>query len=362
MTSKKKYKMDRHGLKKRVKIKSKKKFVAKKTVKIGFACIRNEEQAISGWAKQMEYFCEEIHAIIDPDTNDKTIEIIDNLPYDITISYQDKSLGDSDENGLGPKQELTMHMEETKFVRKHIPVGEWFLSIAADERFHPHDYYRIHNEVEFAKLHEFDCLSHSRLLEPLNIDLGQLRWYAGRYFFDPNAKKNGKIIESMFTVKWPDISKPMRFHKRTQYWKHNDKPHSGYSGVLYPCYSAFPLWHFHKLKYDEILPTSERDAVGKFMYRLLDDNADMVPLNPMTHQMSDWRDLGMLEIGKYGDVKYPAILSNISGVGVNNSKRISKKIHDVNNQQVKARKKWLGENLELLEKHSPAWNKSHPKQ
>lgn len=358
-----KYKMDRYGLKKKVKIKDKtKKFKAKKTVKVGLACIRNEEDTIIGWAKQMNYFCEEIHAIVDPETSDKTLEILDDLPYDITISYQDKSIGDSDESKLGPKQELTMHMEETNFVRKHIPVGEWFLSIAADERYHPHDYYRIHNEIQFAKIHEFDCLRHRRTLEPLHIDLGQLKWYGSAYYFDPNAEKIGKQIDSMFTVNWPDIQRPIRFHKRTQHWKHNDKPHSGYGGLLYPCTSAFPLWHFHKLKYNQIMPTSERDAIGKFIHSLLDNNADMIPLIPMTHQMSDWRDLVMLEVGKYGDVKYPAILSNISGDGVTNSKRISKKIHDVNNQQVKARKKWLGENLELLEKHSPAWNKAHQKQ
>ena len=357
-----KYKMDKYGLKKKVKVKNKKKFVAKKTVKIGLACIRNEEQAITGWVKQMEYFCEEIHALVDPDTNDKTLEIIESLPYDITVSFQDKSLGDSDDGGLGPKQELSMHIAENNFVKKYIKVGEWFLTMAADERFHPHDYYRIHNEVEFAKLHNFDSLTHRRLLEPLNIDKGQLKYFANNYFYDPNAKKTGEIIESMFAVKWPDISRPMRFHRRTQHWAHNLKPHGGYGGTLYPCYSAFPLWHFHKLKYNEIMPTSERDGVSMFVANLLENNADMIPLVPITHQMSDWRDLAMLEFGRYGDVKYPAILSNISGVGVSNSRRINKKIHDVNNQQVKARKKWVGENLELLEKHSPAWNKSHPKQ
>ena len=80
-----KYKMDKYGLKKKVKVKNKKKFVAKKTVKIGLACIRNEEQAITGWAKQMEYFCEEIHALVDPDTNDKTLEIIESLCFNNSV-------------------------------------------------------------------------------------------------------------------------------------------------------------------------------------------------------------------------------------------------------------------------------------
>ena len=100
------------------------------------------------------------------------------------------------------------------------------------------------------------------------------------------------------------------------------------------------------------MPTSERDAAGIFISKLLKDNLDMIPLVPMTHQMSDWHDLAMLEVGRYGDVKYPAILSTIKDVGVKYSKRISKKMHDVNNQMCKERKKWVGKNLELLEKYT----------
>lgn len=356
-----KYKMDRYGLKKKVRIKNKKKFVAKKTVKIGIASIRNEEQTITGWAKQMDYFCEEIHVIVDPDTSDKTLEIIDELPYNIIVSYQDKSLGDSDDSVLGPKHELTMHIEVTNFVRKYIPVGEWFLSMGADERFHPHDYYRIHNEVEFAKLHEFDSLTHRRLLEPCDIDLGQLKYISGQFYYDPDAEKNGKHAESMFTIKWPDISRPMRFHKRTLHWKHYAKPHSGYSGLLYPFYSAFPIWHFHKLKYQEILPTSERDKLS-FIYILMDNNNGMIPLIPLTHQISDWRDLGMLEIGRYGDVKYPAMLNTIKAAGLQYSKGLSRRMHEDNNRRVNEKRKWVKNNKDLLEKHSELWNINHPKQ
>jgi len=342
-----KYKMDRYGLKKKVRIKSKEKFVAKKSVKIGFACMRNEEQSVLGWIKQADYFCEELHIILDPDTTDKTLELIKGQPIDVTVSYQDKSLGDSDDGGLGPKHELTMHIEQNNFVKKHIKVGEWFMSLDADERFHPHDYYRISNEIQFAKLHDFDQLMHRRLLEPLNIDLGQLKYVSGVFYYDPNAKKNDKIVESMFTVKWPDWSRPTRFQKKTQYWHHSHKPHGGFLGRFYPFVSAFPLWHFHKLKYGEIMPTSERDMMSSTA-RLLDDNNDMIPLIPMTHQISDWRDLSMLEFGRYGDIKYPAILSTIKNDGVQYSKGLSKRIHETNNRMEKNKRKWVNDNQELL--------------
>lgn len=342
--------MDRYGLKKRVKVKNKTKFVAKKSVKVGFACMRNEEQSVVGWIKQADYFCEEVHIILDPDTTDKTLELIENQPIDVTVSYQDKSLGDSDDGGLGPKQELTMHMEQNKFVKKHIKVGEWFMSLDADERFHPHDYYRLNNEIQFAKLHDFDTLMHRRLIEPVNIDIGQLKYVNGEFYYDPNTEKNDKQIESMFTVNWPDWSRPARFQRKTQYWYHSPNPHGGFKGRLYNMISAFPLWHFHKLKYGQILPTSERDELSS-TYGLMNDNHGMIPLIPLTHQMSDWRDLGMLEIGKYGDIKYPSILSTIKSDGVKYSKGLSKRMHDNNNRMEKNKRMWVKNNPEIIKEH-----------
>ncbi len=346
-----KYKMRGKGLKKK---QPKKEFVAKKAVRIGFSCIRNEEQAIAGWAKMMDYFCEEVYVILDPDTSDKTLDILLTLPYDIKISYQDKSLGDSDDGGLGPKHELTMHIEQNNFVKKNIKIGEWFLSIDCDERYHPHDWYRIMNELKFAELHDFDTLMSRRLIEPCDIDLGQLKYIHGQFYYDPDTEKNGKRAESMFAVKWPDMARPVRFQKRTQHWYHGIQPHGGYKGRLYNMASAFPLWHFHKLKYQEILPTSERDELSS-TYKLMDVNDGMIPLIPITHQMSDWRDLYMLEVGKYGDIKYPSILSTIKADGVNYSKSLSRRMHEDNNRRINEKRKWVNNNKELLEKHSNAY-------
>lgn len=352
-----KYKMDRYGLKKKVK-KKKERFVAKKALHIGFTCARNEEQAIVGWIKQADFFCEELHIILDPDTTDKTLERIENQPIDVTVSYQDKSLGDSDDGGLGPKRELTMHMEQNKFVKKYIKKDEWFLSIDVDERFHPHDYYRISNEIQFAKLHDFDTLMHRRLLEPCNVDLGRLKYIRGKFFYDPFAEENGKHADSMFAVEWPDMARPVRIQKKTQHWHHGHQPHGGYNGRLYHFISAFPLWHFHKLKYKEILPTSERDKLSS-TYSLLDNNNDMIPLVPLTHQITDWRDLGMLEIGRYGDIKYPSILSTMSDDGLTYSKKLSREMHEDNNRRINEKRKWVNENHELLMKHSKTYKKNN---
>ena len=277
----------------------------KKPIRVGFACVRNEEKSITGWVKQAEYFCEEVYVILDPETTDKTLGILQNSHKNVNILYQDKSLGDSDDSGLGPRHMLTMHMEQNKFVEKYIKKDEWFLSIDCDERFHPHDYYRIIRELKLAQLHGFDHLQHRRLIEPCNIDLGQLKIVANRFFYDPNSKKNGKRAEGLFMVNWPDFSRPARFQKRTKHWFHSPHPHGGFYGRLYPFISMFPLYHFHKLKYETILPNSDRDRLSSTRV-MLREHDGMLPLLPCHHQMADWSDMINLTVMERGDISYPA--------------------------------------------------------
>ncbi len=277
----------------------------KKPVRVGFTCVRNEEKSIAGWIKQADYFCEEVYVIIDPDTTDKTLDIIHDLPYNVNILYQDKSLGDSDDGGLGPRRMLTMHMEQNKFVEKYIKMDEWFLSIDCDERFHPHDYYRIIRELKLAQLHGFDTLQHRRLIEPCNIDLGQLKIIQNQFYYDPKSEKNGKRAEGMFIINWPNASRPSRFQKRTKHWFHNPEPHGGYYGRLYPFVSMFGLYHFHRMKYEQILPISERDGLSS-MTHMLREYDGMIPLLPCHYQMADWSDLANLTVMERGDISYPA--------------------------------------------------------
>lgn len=312
----------------------------KKPIRVGFACVRNEEKCIEGWIKQADYFCEEVYVIIDPDTSDKTLDIIHQLPYSVNILYQDKSLGDSDDSGIGPRRMLTMHMEQNNFVDKYIKMDEWFLSIDCDERFHPHDYYRIIKELKIAKLHGFDLLRHRRLIEPCDVDLGQIKMTDSRFFYNPKLKKNGKVAKGMFMVDWPDFSRPARFQKRTQHWFHHPDPHGGFYGRLYPFISMFPLYHFHKLKYNQILPTSDRDSMSSARF-LLRDNDGMIPLLPFHHQMDDWSDLINLTVGKRGDIMYPAPLGVLKNDFIEYSNSVSKKIaksFDINNKE---RMKWI---------------------
>ena len=90
-----------------------------------------------------------------------------------------------------------------------------------------------------------------------------------KFYYDPEAEENGKRADGMFMVNWPDFSRPARFQKRTKHWHHHPEPHGGFYGRLYPFTSMFPLYHFHKLKYNKIMPSSERDSLSSARFLVL---------------------------------------------------------------------------------------------
>jgi len=124
----------------------------KKPIDVGFQCIWNEAPIIRGWAKTMLYFCDRVYALLDPRTNDGTLEILKKEYPEITILYQLLILGDSNDiDGRGEKGIMTTHMNTNYFYPLLVKEGEWSLYLAADERFHPKDWESIVDLIQQAK-------------------------------------------------------------------------------------------------------------------------------------------------------------------------------------------------------------------
>ena len=132
----------------------------KKPLKYGFCVIRNEESCIRGWAKQNLLLCEHVVALLDPETTDKTEEILKTEFPQIEIIYQDRTLGDSDYGKEGKNKSLIHHNNLNKFVRERIQEGEWFMTTAADERFSKESIPTLLKDIEYAKLHDNGAIAH----------------------------------------------------------------------------------------------------------------------------------------------------------------------------------------------------------
>lgn len=136
-----------------------------KAVDLGFATIRNEAPIIRGWAKTMLYFCERVVALVDPVTDDGTVKILREEFPAIEIVWQDRSLGDSDDDIIGPEKRLIMHENIDRFTKDNIRDGDWVLCLSADERYHPAHFHVLEKELRWAKKNDNDALSHSRMYE-----------------------------------------------------------------------------------------------------------------------------------------------------------------------------------------------------
>jgi len=124
-----------------------------KAADIGMATLRNEAEDIRGWAKTMLYFCNEIYALIDPETTDNTEAILKSEFPSIKILKQDRSLGDSDNAIEGDKHILIMHANYNYFINELVDDGEIFFLFSADERFYPGQLPIIEQEIKWMREH-----------------------------------------------------------------------------------------------------------------------------------------------------------------------------------------------------------------
>jgi hypothetical protein len=111
-----------------------------KPIRVGFTTVLNEEMCIRGWIKTVSFFCEEVYVLIDPKTEDKTIDIILEEFPKVKILYQ------ADFN-LGPEL-ANWHANQNNFIDLNIKDNEWFMFFDADERIEPKDFQEIYDIVE----------------------------------------------------------------------------------------------------------------------------------------------------------------------------------------------------------------------
>jgi hypothetical protein len=260
----------------------------KKLLQHGFCVIRNEELGIRGWAKLNLMLCDHVYAIIDPTTTDKTEEILRTEFPEIEILYQDRHLGDSDYNKEGRTKSLIMHNNLTQFVTDRIQEGEWFATFAADERIALESIPQLLLDIEYAQKHCMGAVCHERLYDVLPIHESKIiRDPSSLYFVDTSKCEYEPNLFNYVLDFHNWTLRHGRIECKTPNWKKNPEPHSGYSERYNPLISEVPLWHFHRIKHNQINPTDWRDGLGGLEY-LFKTYKGKLPIMPMRIPFDNW--------------------------------------------------------------------------
>ncbi len=176
----------------------------KKLINVGIITVRNEAEDIRGWAKEMLYFCKKVICVIDPETTDFTEQILRNEFPQIIIEYQDRSLGDSDEDHQGRDRKLICHANFEKYLKKYVSVGEWFMEMAPDERLDPNEFKLIETDLKYAIDHDYEGLVFPNYYTFKNDLETIIDWYAHFLY--------GQLNQSKFRVLKENYSKGLKPH------------------------------------------------------------------------------------------------------------------------------------------------------
>jgi len=256
----------------------------KKNIEYGLCTVKDEELYVLGWIKMLKEFTNQQIVLLDPDTKDNTEKLIrDNYP-DVKIVMQDRDLGDTDNNTKGESNINIMHVNKTKWIRENINDGEWFIEMACDERFNPEDIPVLKKEIEYAQKYNYDAIIHRNMYEPIPGLLKNVKYIFNKLYYildedDSNCNVNDEL-ELQYSINWNRL-RQIRFQKKYPNWKQNYQPHSGFSGRSFnPMYSKVPLWHFHRIKYNKILASNQRDAQGS-INKIIKQNKGKIPIIPV---------------------------------------------------------------------------------
>lgn len=252
-----------------------------KPLRMGVATVRNEEKYIERWAHMIADFCDHVVALVDPDTSDNTVKILEEKCPWVEIVWQDRSLGDSDDGVEGPSHTLIMHTNKTKWIQDNIADEEWYMEMAVDEYFAPKDRESLCHELAFARANGFDAIVHRQLLEPVIIDEGQIERDNNKWYYNPKRLEKGKELHH-FLLLWPDYFQleHARIQQKHKHYKHNDRPHSAIRNTENPLFSSVPIWHYHRLKHQTVLANNWREGLGA-INRVLEKGQGRVQLVPM---------------------------------------------------------------------------------
>ncbi len=200
----------------------------KKLIDVGLITMRNEAEDIRGWAKESLFFCKKVVAVIDPETTDSTEAILSVEFPEIIIEYQDRTLGDSDDENQGATKQMICHANYTRAIHRHAQPGDWIMEMAPDERLVPAEFEMILHDLKIAQSEGYDGMLFPHYYTPRGDLNHVIDWYT--YFC------------------WGAL-KQIKFWKLREGYFKNIPPHSdqiNFCKKLYPTYAGF--YHFCYVK------------------------------------------------------------------------------------------------------------------
>ncbi|MHA1277122.1 MAG: hypothetical protein ACTSQ8_08045 [Candidatus Helarchaeota archaeon] len=243
----------------------------KRPIDIGIGVLLNEEEDVRGWAKTMLHFCNKVYALLDPKTEDNTYKILRYEFPNIEIIFQNWALGDSNNYIKGPKEILVNHKMLEWAINHLVKKGEFFMLLAADERFDPVEFPGIEYEIHLMKVDGYNGINFAK----------HMITYAPR---DPVHYIN---FYSRFSK---DSLFQCRFQRKVKDWVLDGKSGRSMNYNLPLIDSKFRFYHYCWLK---------RTREPYSYWRDRKEFADL-PLSFHRNPLKEWRDMPMLD--NNGDV------------------------------------------------------------
>lgn len=209
---------------------------------------RNEASCIIGAIKEGLHFADNVWVIIDPDSTDKTEDVIRHTFLDhsrVHIEYQFKNDSMQDDSFKGKFKDgqgcIAVHWNMTYWINKIIPEGEWFHFISPDERYAPHDYADVYYAVKYAMENGYESAA------------------GGDHLFIRDEVTGYKYDWCVNLGKLAGI--PNHFIKKPAKWEKGLGIHTGYTIPPVPKRFVLPVSHYHfaLVKEGRIFGTGPRD-------------------------------------------------------------------------------------------------------
>jgi len=231
-----------------------------KCVEWAIVCARNEAEDIRGWAKTCLYFAQKVLCVVDPATSDNTAAALQKEFPTVRVAWQDRSLGDSDNDTKGEKKQLICHANFERAINENMRPGEWVLMLAPDERFRPDQWEAIAKMVKMVR--ESDLA-------------GGITFPSIHNFITETA-----CIDYYHTFRFGALTQ-LKFMQYTGAWRKGHTPHSGYDLPPRLFVSPFPMYHYCWLKTTRVPYGTWRDNQTYREY----------PRYFLPNPIQNWRDL-----------------------------------------------------------------------
>jgi len=199
-----------------------------KPIEWSIRAVRNEEEDILGWCKQALYFCQNVVVMVDPESHDKTYDLIKKHYPEIILLWQNRDLGDSDNKIQGKTGILIAHKNMEWVVNHYVKDGEWVYKGAPDERFDPKRWHIIAEEIRKVR----------------KLDLADSVVFVTMHNFYPDENH---CIDFYGVNRWGNY-RYILFFKKDGYWTKGGPPHSSCSQPSRMWWSMEPFYHYNWVK------------------------------------------------------------------------------------------------------------------